>query len=347
MKKSVILAASVAAIMAGTAVADATVYGRARMAFVQATVEDGSTATGYADSNGVQNDSSRVGVKGSEDLGNGMSAIYHYEFGYNADENGSEDLSNRIGVVGLKGDFGTVAVGNMWVPSYNLVRGAVDPFNHFGESSGYIQGSRAGDAIAYVNKFGSVDLQAAVISSDNTEETVDGYDIAVAMPVGPVNVALSLGNSKDTAVGAVKRDTKHTGLAVVYSNGPLTAGIGILSSSDITDESGVGKKLDGDSANDFFADFSATVLLAAYKVSSAGSVLFRYTDATFDLDVAGAADLEASSMTLGYHHNMSKRTQGYVEYKSGSLDMTGATFTGEDEDYILGSGLAIGLKHNF
>src|SRR5450830_1885327 len=57
---------------------------------------------------------SRIGFKGTEDLGGGLSAIFNLENGFNADNGGlgtANVLFDRKSVVGLSGAFGTVTIG--------------------------------------------------------------------------------------------------------------------------------------------------------------------------------------------------------------------------------------------
>lgn len=75
----------------------------------------------------IRNHSSRLGVQGSEDLGNGLSVIYQYEFGVDLTDGGNLQ-SNRPRVLGLKGGFGQASLGTQWSPYYN-VAGRVDVFN--------------------------------------------------------------------------------------------------------------------------------------------------------------------------------------------------------------------------
>jgi predicted porin len=70
----------------------------------------------------VFNNSSRLGVRGEEDLGGGLSAIYQYEFGVDVTEGGNFN-SNRPKWVGLKGSsWGAVTLGTQWTPYYNVHR---------------------------------------------------------------------------------------------------------------------------------------------------------------------------------------------------------------------------------
>lgn len=85
MRKSIV-ALAVAGVLAASAVAQAetTLYGSARIG-VEYTQGKGDDKLSSWD---VANQASRLGVKGSEDLGGGLSAIYQYEFGVAIDGNG-------------------------------------------------------------------------------------------------------------------------------------------------------------------------------------------------------------------------------------------------------------------
>ncbi len=289
-KTTAILASAVALVMAGSAIAETTVYGRARMGLIVASDNDNAV--------GLVNDSSRFGFKGSEDLGNGMSAIYKFELGYKADNAaGNDDVTTRIGMVGLKGDFGTFAMGNMWVPVYNLVAGNVDPFNHFGLDDGYQLGSRAGDALAYANTFGDVKFQMAVVSNDSgtEDDLMDAYNVAVSFPAGPVAIGIGVHNNTDDSGMAVSVGYKGDGFGVT------------LAYNDAED-------LGGD---------KVTTLLGTMGVGAKGKALLRWSSAD-NADVDG--------VTVGYHHALSKRTKVYVENSSGDL-RTDATIIGLRHDF--------------
>ncbi len=132
MKKST-LALAVAAALVGfgsTAYADTTLYGSARVSI------DYNDPSGYDFLKGndpeanwdVFNNSSRLGVRGEEDLGGGLAAIYQYEFGVDISEGGNFN-SNRPKWVGLKGaSWGAVTAGTQWTPYYNVI-GVGDIFN--------------------------------------------------------------------------------------------------------------------------------------------------------------------------------------------------------------------------
>lgn len=70
--------------------------------------------------------SSRIGFKGTEDLGSGLKALFNIEAGVSLDTgNADSSLFGRRSVVGLEGAFGTVTVGREYTP-IAAVAGATD-----------------------------------------------------------------------------------------------------------------------------------------------------------------------------------------------------------------------------
>ncbi|MCB1770795.1 MAG: porin [Candidatus Competibacteraceae bacterium] len=133
MQKSLLSLAVAAVLAAPLAVqADTILYGSARVSvdYVDPKLDAVSKFFGdpEPDSNwDVVNNSSRLGILGSEDLGGGLSAVYRYEFGVDVTE-GDNFESNRPKFVGLRGNFGTLTIGTKDTPYYN-VAGIVDTFN--------------------------------------------------------------------------------------------------------------------------------------------------------------------------------------------------------------------------
>jgi predicted porin len=106
--------------------AGVTVYGHAQ-------VEVGTVDNGTTDNTVVEDNArGRIGIKASEKLGNGMTAIAKYEFRTDTADNvrtaDGGPLTAREAFVGLKGNFGTVQAGN--VKSAYKYSGGVkyDPF---------------------------------------------------------------------------------------------------------------------------------------------------------------------------------------------------------------------------
>jgi predicted porin len=128
MKKS-LLALAVFGAFAGAASAQSsvTVYG-----VVDVNVARTDTAGGKLTSMGTGNQSqSRIGFKGSEDLGNGLKATFNLEQGFDGSSGaeGNDGFAfSREAWVGLEGNFGTFRAGRMDLPIY-LAMDSVDPFS--------------------------------------------------------------------------------------------------------------------------------------------------------------------------------------------------------------------------
>ena len=153
--------------------------------------------------------SSRIGVKGSEDLGNGLKAIYQVEFNVDiANENRDTDIDNgnrgngialRNSFVGLAGNFGTFLVGRHDTP-LKISTGKLDLF---------------ADTLAdYNHTIGFHDVRA-----DNTIAYISpswsGFSFAAAViPAGGANPLGQYNSDNDSISSAYS-------LAAIYNNGPF------------------------------------------------------------------------------------------------------------------------------
>ncbi len=121
MKKS-LLALAVLGAFAGAAQAQSsvTIYGIVDTGITYTSKVATGTGTGSkfaVNSGNIQG--SRIGFKGVEDLGGGLSAVFQLETGFTNDNGGlqgsdavtSSNLFRRKSVVGLSGGFGTVLLG--------------------------------------------------------------------------------------------------------------------------------------------------------------------------------------------------------------------------------------------
>ncbi len=120
---------------------------------------------GAADMWVVENNKSRIGVKGSADTGvSGLQGIYLAEFGVDADD-GASPFTGRNIYAGLKGDFGTVLLGNIDTP-LRSAQGAVDQFN---------------DTTADIDLYVGGELRAPNIVAYSTPKIADVVTINVAL----------------------------------------------------------------------------------------------------------------------------------------------------------------------
>ncbi len=144
---------------------------------------------------------SRIGFRGTEDLGNGLKALFNLEAGYSIDT-GAQDaagLFQRRAVVGLQGAFGTITVGREYSPVAAVAQSA-DPLGH-----AYYGSALTG--------FGTNRLTRRLSNSVNYKsDAVNGFAFHAAYGAGE--------RQTDNPSGDL------VGLALEYKNGPLYLGAG-------------------------------------------------------------------------------------------------------------------------
>ena len=211
MKKTAILAAAVASIMAGTAAADVTIYGKSRVQHIM--VDDGVT-----DQNAG---STRFGFKGTEDLGNGMTLGYKLEMGY-AHVDGAAP-TGRSGGLTLSGDFGTIAGGKWGAPVYTYVEAYHDyGFNAYAYDDQII-GSSTNQVIAYINKIGDIDFTVGFQDRDDGDDDLnDGIHAGLSVPIGPVTLGVAMIDDIPAD------DGERTDIGVVYSADAFSVGLAMI-----------------------------------------------------------------------------------------------------------------------
>ena len=95
-------------------------YGSIRTMFT--TRPDGDAANGSK----ITGDTSRLGVRGTLDVGHGLTGVYRYEWFIGPDNGADNSLKTRLHYVGLKGAFGEVQAGALWGNGYNWVTSGTD-----------------------------------------------------------------------------------------------------------------------------------------------------------------------------------------------------------------------------
>src|SRR5574340_1647481 len=171
MKKSLIAlaVAGVVSAPAFAATSNVDVYGKLHVSV--SVFDDQNTA---AEDTQVSSNASRIGFKGAEDLGGGLSAIWQIESGVNLDEQ-SGTWASRNSFVGLKGDWGTAIAGNHDTP-LKLVGRAVDLFGDTMADSRNVLGGgsdmRAKNTVAYITpSFSGLTIAAAYTNDPKNEGT--------------------------------------------------------------------------------------------------------------------------------------------------------------------------------
>jgi len=179
----------------------------------------------------VQNYGSRLGFRANSDLGNGVTALGHYEFGIDADrkfqttENDDSAFQTRHAYVGVSGGFGKVTVGQQAAAFYSNV--------HFDQSiwkggHGEYPGSRSSNTIKYSNSVGPVSLQADLRlngghDEGGTESLGKGDGGAIGIQASLThNVSLGFEfDTQDTSDQAGGNETDWVGLSGMVSLGAV------------------------------------------------------------------------------------------------------------------------------
>lgn len=150
----------------------------------------------------LRNVSSRIGLRGAADLGNGMSVTGQYEFATFTDREGNIDgrggiVDTRIATVGLQGSFGSITAGNQWSAFYNTAGVHLEPTYTFGYViySSQMGGLyRASNTVKYANSFGPVYVELDTrfssddpavadverVGGDHGEDFMDGVGIGAS-----------------------------------------------------------------------------------------------------------------------------------------------------------------------
>ena len=335
MKKSLIALAALAAVGAASAQSSVTLYGIADISAGvveregavklpgQNTEKANTRETGFNKANLQQ---SRVGIKGSEDLGNGLKAVFNYEHGFNSANGEFAGGEARRAVVGLQGGFGSVLLGRDKLPLYRLTEDtSADSISDFSTTN--LVGEKRTNGIHYAGNFAGVGVSAAV-----------GYD-----------------RHDDITTGANDTQSTTYGLGLSYSTGPFMIGI---AGEQLKEESGSPMVTDKKHTNYGIGgtyDFTAAKLYANYLVSDDKHNDIKHKEANVGVKVPfGAASLVAEvgyndgegydgiDYNVGANYAFSKRTDAYVRYaRINDYDFDNNGPEGKDTKY------AVGLRHKF
>ncbi|MES2259923.1 MAG: porin [Pseudomonadota bacterium] len=127
-KKHIAVAMLAACGGSASAQTSVTIYGIADAALVR---ESGGAAGGVNKITSGAASASRLGFRGSEDLGGGLSAIFTLETGYKIDTgdiDAAGTIFNRQAIVGLKSGAGTLTLGRQYTPYHTTLANVADPF---------------------------------------------------------------------------------------------------------------------------------------------------------------------------------------------------------------------------
>ena len=316
MKKSLLALAALTA-FAGVASAQSSVT---LFGVIDANVRNVKTSAGSLKTLSTDGmGSSRLGVRGVEDIGGGLRAGFWLEGSVNVDVGGGQKTAGAVGngfgaqdwqrraTVSLLGGFGEIRLGRDYTPDFwnhtvfdpfgtNGVGNSVNTFDTLG--SGATTTVRANNSVGYFlpGGLGGVYGQVMVAAGEGaTGNKHMGFRVGYA--AGPMNVALAYG--KTSVDGSV--DWTRLNIGASYNLGFMTL-MGQYINSDVS----------GGAANG--RENTNIVLGANIKAGAQGTFKVSYVKADGDGPAASDKTRDATQMAFGYQHALSKRSSVYAHY---------------------------------
>jgi predicted porin len=307
------------------------------------------------------NTNSRLGFRGVEDLGGGLKATFQLEAGVGIDDGtdyftGSGMAFRRISKLGIEGGFGAVSMGRELTASYM----AVSRYDVFGDTG-------IGASLAWKNGY---DARTQNAISYYTP-TISGFRAGINYGFGEQVEA---------------RDSRYVGVGLAYDNGPISVGFGYDRQNNVA-ATAAAALFTSKTAQDLSTwqlggsyNFGVAKAAALYKETEykdiPGSDAPTAKLKTFGLGVTapvGAGEVRASynhhrltglgdtlkadQFSLGYVHNLSKRTAlygtyAYIKNKDNNGDgmamqLNGAMAGAGLKDSGAQHGFQVGVRHAF
>ena len=337
----------------------------------------GQTASTTGLSSGAQS-ASRIGISGSEDLGDGLVALFRAETGFCASGGqlgaGAAGFAGRATTgdsaycsgtgfmgrqdyVGLAGGFGTFLAGRLMNLAY-LNEKAADPFS-MGMTGNYnnINTELSGAALetnqtlAYVSPVfhgfnTTLGYAFNVLPNDYIVPGTHEQQNAVKTWVAGVNYR------SGGAFAAVDFQLLDDFVAPPGGNGMQTGALKMYQVSGGYDF-GMLKlsALYGHTQMDYFSGDNTSWLLGATIPLGAGDILASLDESKFGLGDPAAP--RAKQYAIGYTYSLSKRTNLYASYAHVSNDVGSTRAVGDATDGFTGvsgqdsTGMALGIRHDF
>ncbi len=339
MKKHLIALAALAAATSALAQSSVTLYGNldasiGRKQTLAVEVDSLGNLVGISKSGATKVDSSDLyesffGLRGQEDLGGGLKAVFKLEAPIAVDTGAANsNLFSKNALVGLSGGFGTVSLGR--IESLFKVESAA--FNPFGSSAVYSPSARLG-----LGK-GQLGSLLSQLESGYTLNSTDGSWSNTVAYASPNLSGLTFGaqySAKEAGRGSSTNGTYNGGaydLSVGYAAGPFAASLvyGEVRSTDASASAIKNKAWLAGASYDFGAvkafaqygrdkytqrneDGSVTPkffqLGLSAPVGANGTVLASYGQTKLSLD---DVSFKTRDLSLGYTHALSKRTSVYT-----------------------------------
>jgi predicted porin len=335
MKKTLTAFAALAVCGLASAQSSVTLFGvvDAGVTYQSATARDPLTGASVKQSKtSLSNsgyNSSRIGFRGTEDLGGGLAASFWLEAPITNDD-GATGISTfaRRSTVSLSGGFGELRLGRDYTPTF-WNDTVFDPFGTNGSGTNVIStvsGNttlnnanyvRASNSVGYFlppnlgGFYGQLQYSFAENTSTDATSTTAATSSSAGRYIGgrfgyangPLDVALGLGQSTVVDATALERKVQTINLGASYDFGPVKL-FGEL--SNVQNKFDTAFSNTHDSYNGYL--IGATVPVGAGLIRASYSVV-RYNEGATGIT---GEDPRAQKLAIGYVHNLSKRTALYA-----------------------------------
>lgn len=343
MKKTLV-ALAVLGTFAGAASAQSsvTLYGRFDTSLAYTKLNNGDDVTRMSGGTGANGadpiGGSRWGLKGSEDLGEGLKANFVIEGGFDAStgEQGQGRLFGRSAWVGISsGNWGEIRLGRQqgMTREMNLFVGDISAegeltvvdTTYSGRALYQNFGTRVDNAVVYMSpSFSGFQVRALVAAGEAATARQQGLMATYA--AGPLKAGLSYEAYDQKGTGSYNEVIT---VGASYNFGVATLLASYQDSSDLGSATALslagGKRQDHNAYN-----IGVMVPMGAWEFRA------QYTEAT---QKRATGDLDQEKYGISARYALSKRTQIYAVYTQ--RDGDAKTAAGKESDF------AIGIGHNF
>lgn len=354
MKKAACIALGLAAGAGAHAQTNVTIYGIADAALVS---ESGSAAGHQTKITSGAASASRIGFRGTEDLGNGMSAFFTLETGMKLDTgelDAANTIFNRQAFVGIRTNAGAVALGRQYTPYHLTLTSVADPFGtgYAGTSKNLFPDNgtnvRTSNTITYTSPtVRGMHAELAYSAGEQTELSAGRqYGGALDYAQGPLRVRLAY-NSKNTDVAAtgVNHDLGRNVLLganydfkwiKLYGAFGVDKGFNSATLGNANNPYGGAKPTPSTDGREILLGFSAPV--------GPGTLMFS----TQNKDDRTRFNQDAREWGIGYLYALSKRTGLYAAYAHiDNKNGAGYTVANNTESGTGNTGYNLGIRQTF
>jgi len=354
LKKAVIAALGLAAGAGAHAQTNVTIYGIVDAAIVG---ENGGSAGHVTKITSGAASASRIGFRGTEELGDGLAAFFTLETGARIDTgevDAAGTIFNRQAFVGLRTKAGSVALGRQYTPYHTTLTAVADPFGtgYAGTSKNLFPDNgtnvRASNTITYASpKVNGVNVDLAYSAGEQTALAAGRqFGGAIGYANGPLTVRLAY-NSKNTDVAAtgVKHDLgRNTLLGAnydfkwikLYTAYGIDKGFNSATLGNANNPYGGVKPTPSTDGRDMLLGLRAPV--------GPGTLMFS----TMHKDDRTHFNQDATSWGIGYLYDLSKRTGLYAAYAHiNNKNGAGYTVANNSESGSGNTGYDLGIRHTF